>query len=248
MEILLILRVLWRRRLLLAAAACAAIASFAALGGTRSVTQSGAIAWTRVALDTPRSQLVDSAPSGADTLTWRASLLAHLMATATSTDDLARRLGVSAQQVTVVDYGFLVPVLPSALPQAAAKSASLAVAPYTLTVVEDDVLPVISLAAEAADRASATRLADAAVAVLKSQASRGGTFASHIPTGGHGPTLQPFVVSQEAPVRVKEVTASSPPLKAIGASLFVFFVVFAGGWLLAIRSRAFRGRRHVRLA
>ena len=240
MEILPVLRLIWRRRLPLAAGVFGAVAILVALGGTKPVTTPSAVAWTGVALDTPKSQLVDVAPSGADTLAWRASLLTHLMATESSTQELARRLGVGNDQVTVVDPALALPLVPTAMAQAAA-TASQTVAPYVLTVsVESDTLPVISIEAAAPHRADAERLADAAVAVLESQASPGGHFISQIVTGGKGFRRQAFVVEQVAPVRVKLLQATALPIKAIGASFFVFLVWSAGVLVLPGLSRRIR--------
>ena len=69
MEALPLVRRLWHRRLLLACGVLAAIA-IAVVVGLRPAAKTG-VAWTRVALDTPKSQLVDSSPSGADTMPWR---------------------------------------------------------------------------------------------------------------------------------------------------------------------------------
>lgn len=243
MELLPIFRLIWRRRLLLAAGVFGALALFVALGGTKPVTTSSAVAWTSVALDTPKSQLVDVAPSGADTLAWRASLLTHLMTTDTSTQELARRLRVGEDQVMVVDPLLAVPLVTTSMAKAAGTAASLTVTPYVLTVfVKNDSLPVISIEAAAPDRAGAERLADAAVAGIESQASPGGPFTSRIATNAKVFRLQPFVVGQVAPVRVKLLPATALPVKAIGASFFVFLLWCAGAPLLLGLSRRFRAR------
>ena len=54
MEILPVLRLIWRRRILLVIATVAAIAVFVGLGGTKPASSSSAVAWTRVTLDTPK--------------------------------------------------------------------------------------------------------------------------------------------------------------------------------------------------
>jgi hypothetical protein len=244
LEILPVIRLVWRLRLHLAVGLVAAIAALVALGGTKPATSASALAWTRVALDTPRSQLVNSAPLGADTLTWRASLLTHLMTTDALQRALARQLGVPADQVAVVDPTLNVPAAPASMPTRAAEAASLTTAPNVVTVlVPNDVLPVISVEAAAADPAGAKRLAQAAVAVLRSQASAGGSFSSQIATGGKLLQLQPFLVEQVAPVRVKLVKATALPLKALGASLFLLVVWSAGVLLLPGAARRARGRR-----
>jgi hypothetical protein len=220
-----------------------------ALGGTKPVTNHGALAWTRVAIDTRKSQLVDAAPEGVETLTWRAQLLTYLMATDASTQDIARRLGVKADEISVVEPDLSVPLVGTTLPQEAAKAASLGVAPYTLTVaLVNDVLPVINelpvitVEAAAPGPVSAERLAAAAVALLESESSRSGTFSSDVVTGGRGFKLQPFEVQQVTPTRVRLVSSSSPPLKAIGASILVFALWVAGGLLIRRLSRRMRAR------
>jgi hypothetical protein len=93
--------------------------------------------------------------------------------------------------------------------------------------------PVITIEAGAPDRAGATRLAAAAVAVLESRASSGGDFKSAIKTGGGtGRKLQAFVVEDVAPVTVKRVVATALPTKAFAALVFVFLLWCAAGALL----------------
>jgi hypothetical protein len=247
MEIVPVLRLMWRRRFPLAAGVLAAVAILVTLGGTKLVTSTSAVAWTRVALDTPKSQLVDASPSGAGTLAWRTSLLSHLMATEASTQDLAKRLGVKTDQVAVVDPTLAVPLIPTDMATAAAQAASSVVTPYVLTVsVPDALLPVISVEAAAPDQTRAKRLADAAVAVLESQASPGGHFASQIASNVNDFTLQQFVIGPVGPVRAKLLSSTALPVKAIGASLFVFLVWCAGVLLMPKLTRTLRapvGRR-----
>ena len=249
MELLPVIRRIWRRRILLAAAVVCAVGAFVALGGPHPPAATSGLAWTSVALDTPKSQLVAVDTPGADTLAWRASLLAHLMGTDNTTRQLAQRLGLNQYAVMVVDPTFAFPLVPSALPQEASVTAGLAVAPYMLAVyVNSDALPVISLQAAAPDRASAQRLAEAAVAVLESRASAGGTFSSHVVTGGRGFKLQAFDVKQVAPLRVKELSVAALPTKALAAAMFMFLAVCAGGVLLPQLSRRAWHQRRARPA
>lgn len=243
MELLPILRSLVRRRLGLAVGLLATIVVFVGLGGTKPATRSSPVAWTSVSLDTPKSQLVYVAPSGADTLPWRASLLTHLLATPTLTEELAGRVGVAPDQVGVADPNLDVPLLETTPALDAAKAASASAAPYVLTpFIKDNSLPVISIEAVGPNRAGAVRLARAAVVVLQSQASAGGTFTSPVKTDAKVSKLQPFVVDQVAPIRVKVLTASKPPIKAIGAALFIFVFWCAGVALLPSRRDRRAGR------
>jgi len=148
------------------------------------------------------------------------------MATAASRQELARRLGVNAAQLSVVDPALGTPVVPTAMAQAAATAAARPTAPYTLTVfTPTDVLPVISIEAAARDRDGAARLVRAAVALLDSQSSAGGGFASRIPSNGDELKRQAFVVEQVAPIRVKDMSTNSLPLKAIGGAVAFFALV-----------------------
>lgn len=222
MEVLPFIRTLWRRRRLVGLGAVVALVVALAAGG--STPTSSAVAWTRVTLDTPTSQLVKSAPGGASTLPWRASLVAHLLGTDAAQRQLARQLGVRPDQVVVVDRALADPKVPASMPDRAAEAAAVTVAPYVLSVyLRNPMLPLISVEAAAPDRAAAERLAAAAVAVLKSQGSPGGRYASPVETGGGvAQTLQAFVVEQVAPVRAKTVTASALPMKAVVAPIVLF--------------------------
>jgi hypothetical protein len=153
-------------------------------------------------------------------------------------------VGIRADQLTVIDPALAVPRVPASMPQSVTDATSMSVAPYVLTAfMKNDSLPLISIEAAAPDAAGAKRLADAALALLASRAFRGGAFESQIATGAAVFRLQPFVVSQVAPVRVKTVPASVLPLKAIGASLFVLVVWTAGVLLMPRRSGPVRRRR-----
>jgi hypothetical protein len=234
-ELLPTLRLMWRRRFPLAVGAVMALALLIGMGGTTPVTTRFAVAWTTVALDTQKSQLVDAAPSGGSTLAWRAALLGDLMMTSRSTQDIARRIGVPSDQVLVTESDLTLPLVPTAMANAAANAATDPTAPYMLSVfTKDDTLPVISLNATATTPAGATGLANAAVAEMQTRASPGGTFSSRIVTGTKGLELQPLVINQVSPTRVKVLTSSSLKTTAIAMS-FLFLVVWFAGTLLVPR-------------
>ena len=227
MELVPLLRLISRRRLLLVAGLVVAVALAVVVGSPPPA--SSAVAWTRVALDTPRSQLVDSAPSGADSLPWRASLLTHLMTTDQTQRELAQRLHVRPDEVTVVDPMLATPIILASVPKKASDVAAVTAAPYILTLsVTNASLPMISVEAAAPDRPGAVKLAQAAVALLESHASPEGTYSSLIPTG-EAAKLQPFLVQDVAAVRVKIVTKAAVPMKQVGAPLFLL-----GMWVLGV--------------
>jgi hypothetical protein len=245
-ELLPVLRLIWRRRLLLGVGVIAAVAILVGLGGTKSVVTNSATAVTSITLDTPKSQLVTAAPAGANTLYWRASLLAHLLATQSSTEALARQLGIRSDQVSVVDPALALPLVGTDTAQAAMKVATGVATPYVLTpYLPNSALPVISLEAAGPDAAGARRLAAAAVALLQSQAPQDARrFTSQVPTNAGNLRFQPFVVEQISPVQVKLVPSSSLPLKAIGGAFFFLFG-WSGAVLLLpkLRRRDRPGRR-----
>jgi hypothetical protein len=224
MELLPALRMLWRRRLLVAAGFLAAIAMAVVVGC--APPSSSAVARTRVTLDTRKSQLVESAPPGVDTLPWRASMITHLMQDDSAQRGVAQRLGVDPSQIEIVDPVLAVPVTPASMPLDASDAASVTAAPYVVTVgVVDTGLPMISIEAAAPDRRGAARLAEATVAVLETYASPKGRYRSLIKTGGGAPaTFQPFVVRPIGDVRVKTVKAAALPIKAVVVPGFLLAV------------------------
>lgn len=240
MELLPLLRWSWRRRFVLLGALVASIAAFVALSHSRSPRSSSAVSWTQVTLETPRSQLAAAAPAGADTLSWRASLIVHLMATDSSTRELARRTGVTQSEVTAVDPSLSVPSVASSTAAAVAQAASLVTTPYAVDVfLPDPATPVVSIEAGAPTPAGAERLAAATVAVLKSQASPGGRWSSSILTDADplDRTFQAFTIDQVAPLRVMVFPAPSTSLKAVAAALFVFVLCCVLGCRLVRRLR-----------
>lgn len=226
MELLPLIRRLWHRRLVLVAGLVVAVAIVVALGPPPP--ERSALAWTRVGLDTPKSQLVESAPPGADTLPWRASLMSHLLATDETEKELARLVGVPTDQVTVADPVLDVPKIQASVPKKAAEIAAISPAPYVLTVeVKNSALPVISLTAAAPDRAGAAKLVDAAVTVLKAQSRGPGSYTSAIHVKGIPMKYQPFIVDAIAGTRTKTIVTRPVPIKALGGAGFVLFCCFA---------------------
>jgi hypothetical protein len=169
MEVIAVLRLLWRRRLLVVLGAALAVGAALLVGGN-PVPDSG-FAATRVAIDTPKSQLVTDAPLGSDSLPWRATLLATLLGTESAREQVARDAGIRTDQLAMVELELTAPPVAASLPRAAVKASNATTEPYVLTVHTDDVLPLIEIETHAPDRAGAARLAEAAVAALQSGAS-----------------------------------------------------------------------------
>jgi hypothetical protein len=215
MELVPVLRRLWGRRLVLVVGVLLAVATALVVGHGQPV-RSGA-ATVRVVLDTPDSQVVYTAPGGADSLQWRTKLLAHLMASQPSKAMMARELGVAVARIAVDVVPLEVPEAPTTLPVAATGLASYSPEPYEIVVRFDERLPLISVAARGPDRTGATRLADSAVVVLQASA-----------TGRNDHRLQGFVVDRVGPTRSKEVSAGGGMVRALSAAAFVICVWIAG--------------------
>jgi hypothetical protein len=197
------------------------------------------VAYTRLALDTPRSQLVHAAPTGADTLGWRASLLAHLVATDATKRAIVRRAGVPAGQVGVVDPTLAAPAVPSSLPKGVAEATAAVTTPYVLSVYEPDgSLPIIAIATAGPDRRAAARLARAAAAVLASEGSH-----------RRAPDVQPFVIQSVGPVHARTVVTGGGRMRSLALAAFVL-VIWSAGVALGPRLPVGvpRGRRATRAA
>src|SRR3954470_17024379 len=109
MDIVTILRDLWRRRLLVVG-----VYLIALLAGIAVVYQISfppklesrkydvGVATARILVDTPASQVVDVAPKGSDTLGVRANLLANLMVDGEVKTVIARRAGLRPNQLSGV--------------------------------------------------------------------------------------------------------------------------------------------------
>jgi hypothetical protein len=217
MEILHVLRTLWRRRIAVVLGVVAAVPVL--IDGGRGAPSSGGVASTRVALDTPRSQLVNAAPAGADSLGWRASLLAHLVAADATKRMIASLAGIPPARVAVVDPTLAVPAVPASLPKGASEATAAATAPYVLSVYESDgSLPIIAIHAAAPDRAAAARLAGATATVLESESSPADT-----------PAVQPFTVERVAPIHARTVVSGGGMVRAAAMAVFV-----VGAWCACV--------------
>lgn len=228
MEVLGLIEVLWRRRIAVAVGAIFAIAIAVAIGA-KPPTSYG-VGWARVVLDTPDSQEVDTKPSGADTLPWRASLLVHLLATDQSKAELARKLQIRPDELAVIDPAITEPEATASLPSAAAEIAATNPAPYALTVYRStDLLPMISFEAAAPDAAKAARLIRAAIATVKSESHLGEQVPRKMGADGKPEdvpvdqaSIQGFVVQDVAPPRAKKVLSGGSPVVALMAAFMVF--------------------------
>ena len=166
MELVDLARALWRRRLLVAVGVLAALA-LAVKALTKPPPGSSGMAWTRVMIDTPKSQLASAEQAGMDSLIWRAHLLADLMTTQESTGAIARSAEIAAENLRVQEPQLYDSTVPTPLPVTAQKAAAIVVEPYVVTLRYVWNLPVIEVETGAPDRQSAIRLAKAVTATLE---------------------------------------------------------------------------------
>jgi hypothetical protein len=227
-ELLGILRPLARRPILVLIGAVVALAvGLSAAGGETKTTGTAS---ARLMLDTANSQLTHQAPPGADTLTWRSVLLAYQAGTRPLTERIAAELGIRRGELVVVYPDLANPYTPAALPARAAEMAAVIPEKYILSVDIDEIVPIISLAAEAPDRGAAARLVAAALRALE----HAGTPAQLTPG------IQGLSAEAMGPVRSKAVVDKPNPLLGVGIAIVLFGVWCAGVALLPRLSSAWR--------
>src|SRR3954468_17229713 len=168
MELVALLRLLWRQRLAVAVGGMVALAAGFAM--TRGATSRVGVASVRVVLDTPQSQLLDANPVGMATLEWRADLLAD----AGAADDVRRRvasaMGIPVGSLVITAPSRLVPTVPVPLPVHALDAAAAVPNRYQLAIQAASGLPIVGIDARAPTRADAARLATTAVTALQARA------------------------------------------------------------------------------
>lgn len=176
MECVSILRVLVRRRLLVALGAVAAALLTAALymqapflparltGGTETTSHAAS---TRLLLDARSEPTLDLNSAVAETLGLRAGLLADLLTTDTARAEVAKGIGIGADQLAIIGPAMGPPTLPVPLAVRASDASRTAKEPYVLTLATDLRIPIITLRASAPNEPAAVGLAHAARSVLE---------------------------------------------------------------------------------
>ena len=231
MESIIILRELWRLRLLvilgaLLAVMCAVLVSYrVSLPSLKLESRQYhvGIASARMLIDTPASQVVDLNPKGADTLNSRASLLANLMVSTPVKSIIARDAGVPADRLIAIAPtapGSGGPTVPTTLSQKASE-ASKTPGAYLLTLQSDETLPIVSIDAQAPTAAAAARLANAATTGLRD-------YLRSVAGAQNLPATRQIVVSGLGGAQAADQVRGPRKLFAIAAFVFVFgFACFA---------------------
>jgi hypothetical protein len=176
MEAVTILRELWRRRVLVALVAFAAV-----LVGFLLAYRVGfppeprkyevGLATARVLVDTPQSQVIKVDPKGSDTLGLRASVLANLMVEGEAKDAIARRAGLKPKKLKAVSASATTVDESSSEPQPVSTAFPddpdvHMIRTRVITNPDGEQLPIIETDVQAPDAASATKLANATITGL----------------------------------------------------------------------------------
>lgn len=210
-----------QRWIAVAIGAVIAVAAGAAAG--RGAASEQWLATTRLVLDTPVSQVVESAPKGADSLAWRTEILGALTTTEAVKAEIARDSGVPAGELTVVDPILSLPLLPATLPRRAAIVAAKSGTPYTLSAQTDGELPFVTLTAQTPDKASAAALVEAASGALETAA---------VPPAGSAQAQQ-VVVEPASEMDVGQLHAAGSALRRAMPVTIALFTLWCAVALLA---------------
>jgi hypothetical protein len=216
MELMMLLRLLWQRRILVGVGAVVSVAVAIAMG--HGATPASGLAKTGVVIDTTASQLVTDAPANAATLPWRATVLGMLLGIPGERAQMAREIGIPVDQLAVVDTELVAPTIPASLPRAAAEAAAGTTEPYVLTVHTDDALPIVWVEAAGPAPAAAARLAGAAVHALQAGASPRNT-----------PELQGLSIHPVGATHLRAIPGGPGHKKLLALAVIVFAL-----WIMAL--------------
>jgi hypothetical protein len=214
MEIVSIVRVLLARRVAVAVGVVLAVALVVMKGPSEKA--SAGVVTARVALFTPRSQIVDAHADTTDTLSWRAVIVADQLVSSSVQRRIARQMGVGTQELAIVDTSLAEPMVPASLPRAASEAATAVARPYLVSVYADGIQPIITLSVLAPDSPRALRLTQTAIEALRRSA----------PTKG-GKGVSRFSVDSVTPARAKSVTVGGGWMASVGmgVALLIFWTI-----------------------
>ena len=240
MELAAAARVLWRHRLiaLLGLPLVIAIAVICAHRLSPPERVYG-VASAKILVDTPKSQLVDLAPSVgldptvADGLPVRVDILADELAGDASVDALARQAGLPKDRIAVLTFG-VGPTRTTPLARRLAELNPGGHRPYVVQITADGREPIVNILTSAPTGVEAKRLADAAVAtfssVVRSDGPHRGFVAKPLGPSKAGQFLQGSGMALTAAVALSAVV------------MWLFGIVMASG-----TASAWIQRRPVRL-
>lgn len=235
MTVVTVLRELWSRRLLVAvgfalATAAAILMAFSVKPGLPP-TFTGrqynvGVASAGVLVDSPSSLSIDltggQSKADVESLSARARLLANLMATSPLKEQIARRAGVVPDRMIATAPTIGPAVDPFPVQIRASKVKPTDPDANILTVYVNEVLPIITAAAQAPEPATAARISTAAVQELT-------TYLKTVAATDRVPDARRLVIKPLGPATSATVTRGPRRLLAV----IVFALVF-GSWCAGI--------------
>jgi hypothetical protein len=236
MELVGILRELWRHRLLvLVAAVVAALVGYATAfkpPTLESRQYEVGLGSTTALVDTPSSQVVDlGGETGADirSLSARATLLASLMTSSPIKDEVAAKAGVDPEKLIAVPPSG--EAVGGGSDGAAAKVLSdpdAIILKARVPTLESGEIPIVAVDTQAPDAETAEKLANESVTALKN-------YLQSVAGNDHVPDARRVVVTQLGPARASTQVRGSTPVIGVVA----FFVVFLLGCGVIVGVQAF---------
>lgn len=166
MELAPIARTLWHRRALVLLVLVAAVAAMAAANSRSSGATVAGTALSRVLLDTPKSMLTHAGVVGSDVTGYRAALFADELSSTDAEREIARRAGISTDELVVRGVTAQPPLVVGQLATRSSIAAAAEAAPYVVQVTPETRMPIVNLSAYAPDREAAERLAGAATQTM----------------------------------------------------------------------------------
>jgi capsular polysaccharide biosynthesis protein len=248
MELVGILRELWRHRLLvLVAAVVAALVGYAIAfkpPTLESRQYEVGLGSTTALVDTPSSQVVDlGGETGADirSLSARATLLASLMTSSPIKDEVAAKAGVDPEKLIAV------PPSGEAVGGGSGSATKLLNDPDAIVLkarvptVESGEIPIVAVDTQAPDAETAEKLANESVTALKN-------YLQSVAGNDHVPNARRVVVTQLGPARASTQVRGTTPIIGVVAFIVVFLLgcvvivgvqAFISGWQQAAVEDAF---------
>ena len=237
MDTLTIVRDLWRLRLAVVAAFVLALLVAVAVLYKPSLPPKSrkyeiGLATTRILVDTPRSQVVDVAPKGSDSLGSRANLLASLMVDGVVKDAIAHRAGITPDKL----IGISDAAAPAVVVQTTPRAGDFVLKTHAVTNSAGDALPIIEIEANAPRVDQAGKLGAAAVEGLRDYL---GTTAA----AQSVPDADRLVVTGLGAPRAGAVVRGPSSLLAAFAAIFTFAlacgcIIAAAGFARSLRAAA----------
>jgi hypothetical protein len=224
MEIVSILWVLRRHRLLVAAGVALTVLVGLVMAyqvsflppSLASKQRTSGVATARVIIAARTQPAFDLESEITDTLGTRAALLADLLSNDDVRARIARGAGLKPDEVAVLTPAWGPPIIDIALPVSATEAASLAHEPYVLSVTSAGNIPIIALRATGPDPVRAAKVANAGIAAI------GELIANRSPGRPN------IVVERLGPAQARTIVTG--PKKAIAiAAAIVLFAVWCSG-------------------